>query len=246
VENSQSNGPVLEAVGVGISSALPRRVKIIGVDWTVRPGEFWVVGGANGSGKTDLLMTVAGLHRAAAGTVRLFGRAVTEMTEAEISRQRGRLGFVFKGGGRMFTDLTVAENVALALCYHRNCALEQVREEVHELLERIELAPFALQTAQTLGSDWQQRVGLARALALKPEALLLDEPGAGLEARHRQWWKDYLTRLAGGNSSEGSRLTIIVTTNEFAPWRGGNRRYALIEHGHWRVLAESAKDLEIE
>jgi phospholipid/cholesterol/gamma-HCH transport system ATP-binding protein len=234
-ENTASAEPVVETVGIDVLSSSHDRIHIRNVNWTVLPGEYWVVGGPNGSGKTDLLMTAAGLHLPATGTLRIFDVEILKMSEKEIVNLRKRIGFVFKGGGRMFADLTVAENVALALCYHHNWTMEQARNEVEAVLELTELTPLANSTAQTLGSDWQQRVGLARALALKPEVLFLDEPASGLEMRHRHWWQGFLNKLAA--ESPGQRaLTIVVSTNDFTPWHGGNHRFAAIKNKRWEVL----------
>ena len=241
MEKTDCNGPVLEAVSVDVFSTWNNHIQIAGVDWKVLPGEFWLIGGSNGSGKTDLLMTAAGLRRPAAGSMRIFGREPSRMSETELLQQRTRIGFVFKGGGRMFNELTVAENVSLALCYHRNCPVEQAWDEVRAVLEITGLAPLAGETAQQLGEDWQQRVGLARALALKPEVLFLDEPAAGLEASHCQWWRDFLEQLsAGGPGSGGRKVTVIAATNDFAPWLGESRRYALIKDGRWQLLGEQS------
>lgn len=226
------NVTVLEASALDVSSAWGHRIRLTGINWKVLPGEYWVIGGPHGSGKTDLLMTAAGLRRPAAGSVRIFGCDFSNAPETELMRQRARVGFVFKGGGRMFNELTVAENVALALCYHHNWSAEQARADVEAALEATELTAMAGETAQTLGADWQQRVGLARALALKPEVMFLDEPAAGLEARHRQWWRDFLARLSG------QKVTLIATTNDFTPWHKGNHRYALVQNNRWRVLEQ--------
>ena len=191
------------------------------------PGEYWVIGGRHGSGKTDLLMTVAGLRHPAAGTVRIFGRKWLRCREAELLKRRTRIGFVFKGGGRMFGDLTVAENVALPLCYHRNWSVEEAEKEVGAILAATELAACAREPAQILGSEWQQRVGLARALILKPDLIFLDEPAGGLEARHRAWWRDFLAQLSDG--SNGQKVTVIAATNDFAIWRGAKCRFGLIK-----------------
>jgi ABC-type transporter Mla maintaining outer membrane lipid asymmetry ATPase subunit MlaF len=235
-----SNEPVLEAVAVDVLSAWRQQVQIAGIDWKVSRGEYWVIGGPHGSGKTDLLMTVAGLHLPAAGSLKIFGCEPARASEAELLQQRTRIGFVFKGGGRMFDELTVAENVGLAVCYHRNGSMEQVRDEVNAMLEMTELTGVAQETAQRLGSDWQQRVGLARALALKPEVLFLDEPAAGLAASHRQWWQNFLIQLSG------KKVTVITTTNDFARWHGEGHRYALIKDKRWQVLDEHAEYPQIE
>ena len=247
MEQTHSMEPVLEAVAVDVASAWNHRIQLTGVDWIVLPGEYWVIGGPHGSGKTDLLMTVAGLRRPAAGSVRIFGQETAQLSEAELLASRTRIGFVFKGGGRMFTELTVAENVALALCYHRNWSAEQAEAEVHAVLEITELTALGKETAQTIGSDWQQRVGLARALALKPEVMFFDEPATGLEARHRQWWRDFLAQLSGGIPYTGGRkMTVIAATNDFALWHGGKHRYGLIKDKHWHITGAEAEHPQIE
>jgi len=235
-----SNEPVVEAIAVDVLSAWCQHIQITGVDWKVLPGEYWVIGGPHGSGKTDLLMVAAGLHLPAAGSLKIFGRELARASEAQLLQQRTRIGFVFKGGGRMFNELTVAENVALALCYHRNRNMEQVQEDVNAALEITELTGLARETAQRLGSDWQQRVGLARALALKPEVLFLDEPAAGLAASHSQWWQNFLAQLSG------RKVTVITATNDFARWHGKGHRYALIKDKRWQVLGEQAEYPQIE
>jgi ABC-type transporter Mla maintaining outer membrane lipid asymmetry ATPase subunit MlaF len=247
MQKTDSNALVLEAIGVDVVSTWNQRIRLKGVNWQVLPGEYWVIGGAHGSGKTDLLMTAAGLHQPAAGCMRIFGREEAELSEAELLQQRARIGFVFKSGGRMFNELTVAENVALPICYHRNWRPEQARQEVSAALEATQLTPLAGETAQTLGADWQQRVGLARALALDPEVLFLDEPAAGLEARHRQWWRDFLADLSAGSTRTGGRkTTVIAATNDFGLWHGGNHRYARIKDGAWSVLGLHAEQPLIE
>lgn len=234
------DGMALEAAGVDVMSARNERILISQVDWTIHPGEYWVVGGRHGSGKTDLLMTMAGLRHPAAGTVRLFGQEIAEKSEEELLKCRARMGFVFKGGGRMFGNLTVAENIALPLCYHRNWSLEEAREEVGAALAAVELNDLAGETAQLLGVEWQQRVGLARALVLKPEVLFLDEPAGGLEARHRVWWRDFLTQLSS------KHVTIVLATNDFSTWRGENRRFGVIKGQRWHVVEGPSDHLEIE
>jgi ABC-type transporter Mla maintaining outer membrane lipid asymmetry ATPase subunit MlaF len=238
-ENSQAGAPLVEAVDASVAAPQSNRVVASHVDWRVNGREFWVVGGRHGSGKTSFLSTIAGLRRPGHGVVRHFGEELYRLTEPELLRRRERIGFVFKGGGRMFAGLTVAENVALPLQYHRQWTEEQIAERVAAVLEATELDADAEGSAHTLGWGRQQRVGLARALALNPELLFLDEPLFGLEARDRQWWRKFLDALSDGAPLTGGQpTTIIVTTNDFGFWAGGVHHCGLLEGGRWQPHGE--------
>ena len=237
----QSSGPLIEALGAGVQRTRSPGILVADINWQVTAGEYWVVGGRHGSGKTAFLATMAGLQPPAAGVVRQFGQDLALLSEQESIAHRLRVGFVFKGGGRMFAHLTVAENIALPLRYHHDWTGEQAAEAVRGVLESTELTPLAQASAQTLTAGWQQRVGLARALALRPEVLFLDEPMAGLEASHRLWLRDFLDQLSRGAPCAGGRkTTLIAATSDFEFWRGTRRHFALLKDGRWQVLGERA------
>jgi len=128
------------------------------------------------------------------------------------------------------------------LRYHRNWTEEQAAASVQALLETTELTPLADSTTQSLTTGWQQRVGLARALALQPEVLFLDEPLAGLEAGQRLWWSGFLDQLSlGAPCTRGRKMTLIAVTNDFKLWSAARRHFAWLKDGHWQSLGESAE-----
>jgi phospholipid/cholesterol/gamma-HCH transport system ATP-binding protein len=179
------------------------------------------------------------LQRVASGVIRHFGEEFSQLPEPELLKLRERVGFVFKAGGRMFAELTVAENVELPLRYHREWTDQKTDQRVNAILDATELADEAESRAQTLGWDRQQRVGLARALSLNPEILFLDEPLSGLEARDRQWWRKFLNTLwEGAPLTDGRKMTMIVTTNDFGSWAGGAYLHGLLQDGHWQPQSE--------
>jgi len=197
------------------------------VNWTVAPGEFWVVAGQEHAGKSDLLMLAAGLMQPVEGSCRLFGCETRDLGEAELA-ERLRVGFVFQGG-QLFTQLTIAENVALPLRYQKNLAAAEAANVVATLLELLELTPFAHLTPGNVPANWRQRAALARALILKPEMLLLDNPQAGLAARHLQWWLRFLDELARGHEQFGGLpMTIVATADDLRPWKNGRRKFGLL------------------
>jgi ABC-type transporter Mla maintaining outer membrane lipid asymmetry ATPase subunit MlaF len=232
--------------GVSVAALRGGAVTVEDVDWSVAPGEFWVVAGPEHSGKSDLLMLAAGLTSPVAGRSQLFGQDLSDLGGGDPAARR-RAGFVFQGG-HLFNRLTVAENVALPLQYGRNLSLAEAAPEVQALLERLELTPLADVQPARLAPHWRQRAALARALILRPELLLLDNPLSGLGARQAQWWLRVLDRLADGDGLPGGLpMTLVVAADDLRPWRHSRRQYSLLRDrrfiplGGWSGV-ESAAD----
>ncbi len=205
------------------------------VNWSVKPGDWWVISGLQGSGKTDFLALTGGMMAPTSGTYHFLGEEMPIFEDHRL-KERLKLGFVFESG-QLFNHLTVSENVSLPLRYHRNLSLDEVDAEVRQLLDLTELAPWADSTPGAIARNWQRRAGLARALALRPEVLLLDNPLAGLDLRHRAWWTNLLEQLSRGHEwLNGRPLTLVVTTNDLRLWRGGQRQFALLKNKRFVVL----------
>lgn len=241
-ESSSNPNPVALAMrGVTVSSLHDPAVAVAReVDWTVRTGEFWVVAGPQRSGKTALLMLAGGLTSPAEGTYYFLGEPMPIFEEERLAH-RLKLGFVFDGG-QLFNRMTVAENVALPLRYHENLQRTATGSRVRELMALLELREFAHQLPASLARNWQRRAGLARALMLRPEVLLVDNPLGGLDARHATWWLNFLEQLCAGHSFMGGRpMTIIVTTDDLPRVAGGLRtpcRLAVLNEEQFRVVGD--------
>jgi ABC-type transporter Mla maintaining outer membrane lipid asymmetry ATPase subunit MlaF len=190
-------------------------------------------------------MLTAGLMTPVKGSCQLFGRDTRTFGEAELA-ERLRVGLVF-AGGQLFNHLTIRENVALPLQYHRNLSAGAAAPEVQTLLELMELTPLADVTPANVAANWRQRAALARALALQPELLLLDNPLGRLDARHRQWWLRFLNRLWRGHNWLGSRpLTLVATTDDlsrFAGWQNAQLKFGLLHDKNFSPLG-SWNDME--
>jgi len=241
--------PALEMTGVAVGSMRdPDTLVAEEINWTVNPGDYWLVAGLHGSGKSDFLMLAGGLMAPRRGQYRFFGEEMPIFEEARL-KQRLRLGLVFDGG-QLFNQLTIADNIALPLRYHRNLSRAGAAAAVGELLECTELIPWAEYAPGALGRSWQKRAGLARALALKPEVLLVDNPLAGLDPRHVHWWLDFLDQLSQGHSlMEGRPVTLVVTAADFRPWKGRARQFAVLGNrgfivlGAWAQLEAASEEL---
>jgi phospholipid/cholesterol/gamma-HCH transport system ATP-binding protein len=237
-ENSPAS--VIELSGVDIAAMKDTSELMFGdVNWSVLPGEFWTVAGAEQSGKTDFLLLMAGLMTPARGSYKLFGIETRTFGEAELP-VRLRVGYVFEGGP-LFNSLTITENLALPLRYQKNLTAADVAAPVAKLLAMMELEPFADLRPVDVPVAWRYRAALARALILKPEVLLLDNPTAGMAAKHRQWLVQFLDQIWRGHEwFDGQPVTMVVTTDDLRPWQNSQRKFALLEDqkfiplGHWR------------
>ncbi len=174
------------------------------VSLAVEPGEILGLIGPNGSGKTTLLGCIAGTHDASGGRVRLAGREVTELHPYDMAR--AGVGRTFQTI-RLFGRLTALENVAAALAARRGLgSLEKAYGRARELLGLFGIADLAGREARTLAYGQQRRLEIARAMALDPRFLLLDEPAAGMNEAESD---DLLATLASVRRDHGVGILIV-------------------------------------
>jgi sulfate transport system ATP-binding protein len=187
----------------GISKRFGDFIALEGVDLTVRSGALTALLGPSGGGKSTLLRIIAGLEYGDSGRVEIEGVDATWLPP-----QRRSVGFVFQHYAA-FKHLSVYRNVAFGLEIRRRPKAE-VRERVHELLELVHLEQFADRLPSQLSGGQRQRMALARALAVEPKVLLLDEPFGALDAKVRKELRDWLRRL----HDEMHVTTLFVTHDQ--------------------------------
>jgi sulfate/thiosulfate transport system ATP-binding protein len=173
------------------------------VDLTVRSGALTALLGPSGGGKSTLLRIIAGLEKPDAGTVEIDGEDATR-----VAPRHRDVGFVFQHYAA-FTHLSVFRNVAFGLEIRKR-PKDEIRRRVHELLELVHLEQFADRLPAQLSGGQRQRMALARALAVEPKVLLLDEPFGALDAKVRKELRDWLRRL----HDEVNVTTVFVTHDQ--------------------------------
>ena len=147
----------------------------------VRRGETLAVLGRSGTGKSVLLRLIIGLEKPDSGSVRIHGQDIAGLALDQLGEIRKKMGFLFQHAA-LYDSLTVAENVAFPLQHHRREMSKSERaDRVNQLLAEVGMEERSREDAFRYSGGMQKRVGLARALALEPEILLLDEPTAGLD-----------------------------------------------------------------
>ncbi len=217
-------------------------MSIEGVSWKIRAGDYWAVSGLAGSGKSDLLNTAAGLMLPQRGSLRLFDRDVTQLDEDERVRERLRMGIVFAEGGRLFQELTLAQNIALPLRYHRNFEDADAAAQLAEVLALTKLEGLAGALPGSVGRMMWRRAALARALIMRPEVLFLDEPLRGLDRRESRWWIETLAELRRGHPLLGGQpVTLVVASEDLTLWLDHAETFALINERRWLFLGTQAE-----
>jgi sulfate transport system ATP-binding protein len=192
----------------------------------VPSGSLTALLGPSGSGKSTLLRVIAGLETPATGTVELDGVDVS----GQAARKRG-VGFVFQHYAA-FKHMTVRENVAFGLKVRKRPRAE-VRKRVDELLELVQIAGWADHYPAQLSGGQRQRMALARALAVEPKVLLLDEPFGALDARVRKDLRTWLRRL-----HDEMHVTTIFVTHDQEEAMDIADQIVLMNHGRIEQVGE--------
>ena len=193
----------------GLLSQFGERVIHENLDLEVERGEVLGVVGGSGSGKTVLLNSIIGLKEPEGGTVRVFGHDMTDLSKEQAADIERRTGVLFQQGA-LFSALSVIDNVASPLIEHTRLPRDIIRELAEMKIAMVGLKPEAhhLKPAE-LSGGMRKRVGLARALALDPELLFLDEPTAGLDPIGAAAFDDLIRRL-----SDDLGLTVFMITHD--------------------------------
>jgi glycine betaine/proline transport system ATP-binding protein len=205
------------------------------VSFDVVPGETFVVMGLSGSGKSTLIRCVARLTDVTRGTVRLDGADLTAMTEAELREvRRKQLSMVFQHFG-LFPHRRVIDNAAYGLEV-QGVARAQRHARAMEVLGIVGLTGYEQHYPQQLSGGMQQRVGLARALAVDPQVLFFDEPFSALDPLIRRDMQDELLRLQGE-----LQRTLVFITHDFAEAIKLGDRIAIMKDGVFDQIGTAAE-----
>ena len=172
------------------------------VSLDVETGSLTALLGPSGSGKSTLLRVIAGLEQPDQGEVVIFGDDATG-----VAPQKRGVGFVFQHYAA-FKHMTVFDNIAFGLTIRKR-PKDEIKDRVSELLELVQLKPFAHRYPAQLSGGQRQRMALARALAVEPRVLLLDEPFGALDARVRSELREWLRRL-----HEEVHVTTVFVTHD--------------------------------
>ena len=186
----------------GLNKTFGDFVALEDVDVSIPTGQLTALLGPSGGGKSTLLRIIAGLEKADSGTVEIEGVDATHLPA-----QKRNVGFVFQHYA-VFKHMTVAKNVAFGLEIRKR-PKDEIEHRVQELLQLVHLSQFSHRLPSQLSGGQRQRMALARALAVEPSVLLLDEPFGALDAKVRKELRDWLRRL-----HDDVHVTTVFVTHD--------------------------------
>lgn len=208
---------------VGLTKRYGRTVIHEHLNFDVRRGEIVAVVGGSGSGKTTLVRQILGLERQTAGTIRVFGQDTASIDAHTARLMRSRIGMLFQQGA-LFSSLSVFDNIAQPLRELGRVPRALLRDIVMLKLEMVGLpCKHASKMPAALSGGMVKRVGIARALALEPELLFLDEPTAGLDPQSSEEFVELIATL-----HRALGLTVVMITHDLDTMTSLSTRVAVI------------------
>jgi len=219
----------------GLVKRLGTRAVLAGVDLDVPDGETVVLLGRSGSGKSVFLKHVIGLMRADEGALEVLGEDVTRAPGRTWARLRQQVAMVFQNAA-LFDSMTVGENVALGLRHQGRMKEPEIEARVLECLGFVGLEESVGLKPASLSGGMRKRVGIARAIALRPRLLLYDEPTSGLDPVT----SDVINRLVRRLQKEQAMTSVVVTHDMQSAYAIADR-IALLHQGRIRFIGTPAE-----
>src|ERR1035441_3262655 len=209
-----------------------------GISLAVSRGETLAVLGRSGTGKSVLLRLVIGLEKPDSGSVRIHGQDIVGLALDQLGEIRMKMGFLFQHAA-LYDSLTVEQNVAFPLEHHKKeMSKSEIKDRVNTLLTEVDMEQAAQKMPSDISGGMQKRVGLARALVLEPDILLLDEPTAGLDPISSGEIDDLILKL-----QKEHQMASIVVTHDLHSAKTISDRLALLDQG--KVVIEGTfEDLQ--
>jgi phospholipid/cholesterol/gamma-HCH transport system ATP-binding protein len=220
----------------GVTKAFDGRVVLDDVSFDVTAGTAFCLLGRSGTGKSVTLKHIIGLIQADAGRVLVHGEDMARLPARELGRVRRRMGFLFQNAA-LFDSISVGENVAFPLRRHTDWGEARIHEVTMRKLTDVGLERDSRKMPSDLSGGMRKRAGLARAMALDPDILLVDEPSAGLDPITAGEIDALLVELKRGGT------TLVVVTHNIPSARQIGDTLAMLHEG--RIVASgTAAELE--
>lgn len=201
-----------------------------GVSFDLYKGEILGLFGGSGTGKSVVLRSIIGLERPDKGKIIFEEKNIPSLTEHELIDVRTKIGFVFQNGA-LFDSMTVEDNLAYPLLEHTKLSVPEIQAKIKEMLALIGLSGSEKQLPANLSGGMQKRVGVARAIIMRPKIILYDEPTAGLDPFNTNRLIELMKRI-----SELEGNTAIFVTHDIPAALKVADRIAILYNGRIHAL----------
>ena len=226
-DNNTDNDTKTAAIAVeDVHKSFGAQKVLNGVSLAVSRGQTLAVLGRSGTGKSVLLRLIIGLEKPDSGSIRIHGQDIAGMELDQLGEIRMKMGFLFQHAA-LYDSLTVEQNVAFPLQHHKQEMSQSEKDDrVRKLLTEVGMEDAREKMPSDISGGMQKRVGLARALALEPDILLLDEPTAGLDPISSGEIDDLVLKLQAEH-----HMASIVVTHDLHSAKTIADRLALLNEG---------------
>ena len=209
-----------------LRKAFGKKVVLDGVDVDIKKGESLVVIGGSGTGKSVLIKCIQGILTPDEGSIEIDGQDVTQLPRKEAEKSYAKMGMLFQGAA-LFDSVSVWENVAFGLIENQKMPKKEAKTEAIRVLRQVGLAPDVADLSPSeLSGGMQKRVGLARAIATRPEIIFFDEPTTGLDPIMSDVINDLILE-----SVKGLGATALTITHDMASARKIADKIAMLYKG---------------
>ncbi|NOR53044.1 MAG: ATP-binding cassette domain-containing protein [Candidatus Aminicenantes bacterium] len=209
---------------VDLHKAFGRKKVLQGVNLDLKRGETLAVIGQSGSGKSVLIKHIIGILRPDKGQIFVDGVEITSLKDDELHKITRRFGMLFQGVA-LFDSMTVAQNVSFGLERYTDFSQERIQELVAESLDKVGLKGCEELMPQELSGGMRKRVGLARAIAYRPDIILYDEPSTGIDPIRADAINDLINMM----KREMNVSTIVITHDIVSAYKVADRIAMLYE-----------------
>ncbi len=218
----------------GLTKSFNAHKVLDNLNLTIEKGQTRVVIGRSGCGKSVLLKHIVGILRPDSGQVFIDGKDIVKLNDNELDSLRMKIGMVFQGGA-LFDSLTVAENVGFGLIEHESLEPKELLERVEEALSLVALCGIGNLMPSELSGGMKKRVALARAICIKPQIILYDEPTTGVDPITADSINELIKSL-----HDKLKVTSIVVTHDMKSAYRVADTIAMLYQG--RIIAQGTSE----
>lgn len=227
----QSSQPLIEFKNV--YKSFGENKVLNGINFSVNKGENLVILGRSGSGKSVAVKCLVGLTKVDSGNISIMGKDITKLNENELNQIRLKIGFLFQNGA-LYDSMSVRQNLAFTLQHNdKNSSATMMEKAIIEALNNVGLQEAINKMPAELSGGMKKRVGLARALIIKPEIIIYDEPTAGLDTITAREIIELI-----GNIKQKFKATSIIITHDLICAKYTGDRIIILKEG--KIKAEGS------